>query len=114
MVWRYSSSATVASWDMTGSYSRAGRVGRMRIDSSTRAFVTGASRGIGRALATELSARGATVGLASRSADEALARQLGPRAIALRCDVGDAAAVRAAVDAFAERAGGLHPGGAHP
>ena len=79
----------------------------MRIDSSTRAFVTGASRGIGRALATELAAHGATVGLASRSADDALARQLGPRAIALRCDVGDAAAVRAAVDAFAERAGGL-------
>jgi NAD(P)-dependent dehydrogenase (short-subunit alcohol dehydrogenase family) len=79
----------------------------MRIDASTRAFVTGASRGIGRALATELAGRGATVGLASRSADDALAADLGPRAVALRCDVGDADSVRAAVDAFAERAGGL-------
>jgi NADP-dependent 3-hydroxy acid dehydrogenase YdfG len=79
----------------------------MRIDASTRAFVTGASRGIGRALAEALLARGATVGVTSRTADDALAAELGPRAVALACDVGDAAAVRSAVDAFAERAGGL-------
>jgi NADP-dependent 3-hydroxy acid dehydrogenase YdfG len=79
----------------------------MRIDASTRALVTGASRGIGRALAEALTARGAAVGLASRGADDALAAQLGPRAIALACDVGDAASVRAAVDEFARRAGGL-------
>jgi NADP-dependent 3-hydroxy acid dehydrogenase YdfG len=79
----------------------------MRIDASTRALVTGGSRGIGRALAQALAARGATVGVASRSADEALARELSPRAIALACDVGDAASVRAAVEAFVERAGGL-------
>jgi NADP-dependent 3-hydroxy acid dehydrogenase YdfG len=79
----------------------------MRIDASTRALVTGGTRGIGRALAEALAARGATVGLASRSADDALARTLSPRAVALACDVGDAASVRAAVDTFIERAGGL-------
>src|SRR3954452_602712 len=79
----------------------------MRIDASTRAFVTGGSRGIGRALAEALAARGATVGIASRSADEAHAATLSPRAIALECDVGDAASVRAAVEAFVARAGGL-------
>jgi short-subunit dehydrogenase len=80
----------------------------MRIDASTRAFITGASRGIGRALAEALVARGAAVGLASRTADDGLAAQLGPRAVALACDVGDAASVRGAVDAFVERAGGLN------
>jgi 3-oxoacyl-[acyl-carrier protein] reductase len=79
----------------------------MRIDASTRALVTGASRGIGRALAEALAARGAAVGLASRSADDALAHALSPRAIALTCDVGDAASVRAAVEDFVARAGGL-------
>jgi 3-oxoacyl-[acyl-carrier protein] reductase len=79
----------------------------MRIDASTRAFVTGASRGIGRALSEALAARGATVGLASRGADDALAAELGPRAIPLPCDVGDAASVRDAVEAFVARTGGL-------
>jgi NADP-dependent 3-hydroxy acid dehydrogenase YdfG len=79
----------------------------MRIDASTRALITGGSRGIGRALAEALAARGATVGIASRTADEALAAALSPRAIALECDVGDAASVRAAVEAFIARAGGL-------
>jgi NADP-dependent 3-hydroxy acid dehydrogenase YdfG len=79
----------------------------MRIDASTRALVTGGSRGIGRALAEALDARGATVGIASRSADAALARQLSPRAVAVACDVGDAASVRAAVEDFVAQAGGL-------
>ena len=42
----------------------------MLIGSGTHAFVTGASRGIGRALARELADRGATVGLAARSTSE--------------------------------------------
>jgi short-subunit dehydrogenase len=81
----------------------------MRIDASTRALVTGASRGIGRAVARALAARGATVGLAARSPDalEALARELGPRAHPLPCDVGDREQVEAAVARLVERAGGL-------
>src|SRR4051794_10112198 len=79
----------------------------MRIDASTRALITGGSKGIGRALAEALAARGAAVGIASRSADEALASALSPRAIALACDVGDAASVRTAVEQFIARAGGL-------
>jgi short-subunit dehydrogenase len=79
----------------------------MRIDATTRALVTGASRGIGRALAGALAARGATVGLLSRTADEALARSVGPRAVALAADVGDRPAVDAAVSRFARVAGGL-------
>ena len=48
----------------------------MRIDATTRAVATGASRGIGRAVATALAARGAAVGLLARSEEEltALAR----------------------------------------
>src|SRR3954469_23740506 len=82
MTCRYSSSATVAwSWDMAWSISSA----RMRIDATTRALVTGASRGIGRAVATAIAARGAAVGLLARSEAEldTLAKELGPRALAV-------------------------------
>src|SRR5918992_940745 len=106
MVWRYSSSATVAwSWDMGLSISSAA----MRIDATTRALVTGASRGIGREIARALAARGAAVGLVSRSAAEldALAAELGPRAVALPADVGDRAAVSGAVERFLAEARGL-------
>ena len=81
----------------------------MRIDATTRALVTGASRGIGRAVAGALAGRGAAVGLLSRSAPEldALAAELGRRAVALPADVGDREQVRAAVARFIEQAGGL-------
>jgi short-subunit dehydrogenase len=81
----------------------------MRIDATTRALVTGASRGIGREIARALAARGAAVGLLSRSGDQlaALASELGPRAVALPADVGDRAAVEAAVERFVAEAGGL-------
>jgi short-subunit dehydrogenase len=81
----------------------------MRIDASTRAIVTGASSGIGRAIAVALAGRGAAVGLLARSEDAlaALARELGPRATALPADVGDREQVDGAVARFIEEAGGL-------
>jgi short-subunit dehydrogenase len=81
----------------------------MQVTPATRALVTGASRGIGRALCAALAARGATLGLAARSTGEleALAAQLPGEHHVLACDVADAAAVQAAVDGFVERAGGL-------
>src|SRR4051812_15144998 len=81
----------------------------MEIRPGTRAFVTGASRGIGRAVARALAARGAVVGLAARSARELedLAAALPGEHHVLPCDVGDAASVRAAVEDFASRAGGI-------
>jgi len=66
-------------------------------------FVTGASRGIGAALAHRLHAAGASLGLASRSGDD-----LGLEGVvAAECDVRDAAQVQAAVAATVERFGRL-------
>lgn len=81
----------------------------MRIQPGTRALITGPSRGIGRALARALAARGAVLGLAARSAEELerLAADLPGEHHVLACDVGDRAQVEAAVSAFVERAGGL-------
>lgn len=67
------------------------------------AVVTGASRGIGAAVARALHDAGASVGLASRSGDD-----LGlERGLSLPTDVRDRDAVGALVDATAERFGGL-------
>jgi NAD(P)-dependent dehydrogenase (short-subunit alcohol dehydrogenase family) len=61
--------------------------------------ITGASRGIGAACAEVFAAAGAKVVLLARSGDEvgALAARIGAAALALPCDVGDAAAVQEAV-----------------
>lgn len=82
---------------------------QMQIGNGTRALITGASKGIGRALAADLAARGATLGLVARGGAELreLADQLPGDHFVLPCDVGDRAAVEAAVTSFVEQAGGL-------
>jgi len=81
----------------------------MRIERGTRALVTGASRGIGRATAVELARRGARVGLVARSGEELerLAAEIGDLAVPVPADVTDRAALDAAVEAFAAEAGGI-------
>jgi len=67
------------------------------------AFVTGASRGVGAAVARALAAAGAQVGLASRTKDD-----LGiDGAVACACDVREMAQVQAAVDATVDAFGRL-------
>lgn len=67
------------------------------------AMITGASRGIGAAVARALAAEGVRLGLGSRSGSD-----LGIEgAVALPCDVRDPAAVEALAAATADRFGGL-------
>lgn len=65
--------------------------------SGKAALVTGASGGIGAAIATALHAQGATVGLSGTRVEplEALAGELGERAHVLPCNLSDAEAVAA-------------------
>ena len=76
------------------------------------ALVTGASRGIGRAIATELAARGyrvigtATTDAGAQAITEALAGHSGCKGVKL--DVNDGAGVTALVDGIIKEYGGLH------
>jgi 3-oxoacyl-[acyl-carrier protein] reductase len=87
-----------------------------------RAIVTGGSKGIGLAAASELVAEGARVAICSRHADEldAAAKAIGSEHVfAQVADVTDAAQVSAFVDAAADALGGLdilvnNAGGARP
>jgi short-subunit dehydrogenase len=73
-----------------------------------RAIITGASSGIGEALARELARRGWTLALLARRADllDALVRELPTKSVALPCDVTNADAVREAVKKGEEALGG--------
>ncbi len=74
-----------------------------------KALVTGATGGLGGAIAKALHAQGAQVALSGTRAErlQALASELGDRAVALPCDLSDSAAVDALVGRASEALGGL-------
>ncbi len=78
----------------------------MKINESTRVLVTGASRGIGRAIAEAFSARGCEQGLIARPSNELdeLANSLA-RTTALPTDVCDRDQVRSSISKFIDSAG---------
>lgn len=77
--------------------------------SATRALVTGATSGLGRAMAVALAAAGARIAITSRDAGRAaaVASELGPGAFGLALDVRDEISVRVGVNQVYERLGGI-------
>lgn len=75
----------------------------------TRALVTGATSGLGRAMASALTSAGAQVAVAARSRAraDAVARELGPAAAAFELDVRNEASVEACLDEVDAWVGGV-------
>jgi NAD(P)-dependent dehydrogenase (short-subunit alcohol dehydrogenase family) len=76
---------------------------------STRAIITGATNGLGRAMAAALAAAGARVAVTGRdrARAEGVARELGPRVASFELDVRREASVQACLDQVYERFGGV-------
>jgi NAD(P)-dependent dehydrogenase (short-subunit alcohol dehydrogenase family) len=74
-----------------------------------RTVVVGASSGLGRCIAAGLGKRGASVALMARRKDRLAdaAKEAGPKAVAIACDVTQAASCRAAIEEAASRLGGI-------
>ena len=74
------------------------------------ALVTGGASGLGAATVRSLHAKGASVAILDRDKEkgDALAAELGPKAISLQADVSNAESVQTAVDAVVGKFGGLH------
>jgi short-subunit dehydrogenase len=82
----------------------------VKIQPGMTAIVTGASRGIGRALARELASRGVRVGLLARNRDaleEAAETLSGEDHLVLAADVAKRREVERAIERFAKRAEGI-------
>lgn len=79
----------------------------MIVDGDTRALITGASKGIGRALAVDLDRRGVTLGLVARGREglETLAAGLSGEPVLLPADVSRREEIEAAVAKFTQRGG---------
>jgi NADP-dependent 3-hydroxy acid dehydrogenase YdfG len=77
------------------------------VTAGSRVFVTGASSGIGRALARHYAARGAILGLVGRRQDalDALCHELGTQCVPYAVDVRDALRMREAASDFLGRFG---------
>ncbi|OBF10815.1 short-chain dehydrogenase [Mycobacterium sp. 852002-10029_SCH5224772] len=75
----------------------------------SRTVVVGASSGLGRCIGVGLAQRGDDVALLARRLQriEAAAKEAGPRAIAVECDVTDQASCRSAIDNAADALGGI-------
>jgi NAD(P)-dependent dehydrogenase (short-subunit alcohol dehydrogenase family) len=75
----------------------------------SRTVVVGASSGLGRCIGIGLAQRGHQVALLARRRErlEAAAKEAGPDAVAVECDITDEASCRSAIDKAADALGGI-------